>query len=148
MCPWAVSGSWEDPSLFPHSGWLEARAFGSSWQACNKSNPWRDGEMGIFAFSFFSKSGEGTFRKCLCSCLKTGWFFSPLFIMFLWDSWTLSSLAIGTRWLEGPCLVWQLQKYGQSPWTLGFAVETRWRKYPFRLPGESKSALKFRLIRS
>lgn len=118
----------------------------SLWQQLG--NPWRDWEMSIFAFSLCNKSGEGSFRKCLCSCWKTGWVFSPLFIMFLWDSWTLSSFAIRTRWFEGPCLVWQLQKYGQSPWTLGFTVETRWRKCPIRLPGEVKSALKFRLIRS
>lgn len=123
----------------------------SLWQQLGKLavNPIH-GETGRWVFlpSPSAVNLEGSFRKCLCSCWKTGWVFSPLFIMFLWDSWTLSSLAIRTRWFEGPCLVWQLQKYGQSPWTLGFTVQTRWRKCAFRLPGESKSALKFRLTRS
>lgn len=52
----------------------------SLWQQLGKHavNPIH-GETGrcIFAFSLCNKSGEGSFRKCLCSCWKTGWVFFP-----------------------------------------------------------------------
>lgn len=50
----------------------------SLWQQLGKHavNPIH-GETGrcIFAFSLCNKSGEGSFRKCLCSCWKTVGFF-------------------------------------------------------------------------